>query len=95
MEKHTVDTSQHTPPQGIPADQVKRHPSIMEMPPAPGNAKAGVPVSHNDATQKPIVAGTKRPTIPVVEDPRVPASSEYVPPPDKVTSSNTNQEPSR
>ena len=68
---------------------------MFDLDKAPGNIKAGVPVPQNDAQQKPTVAGTTRPTIPGVEDVRVPASSEFKEPPTKVVATNTSVEPSR
>jgi len=94
MAKHTVDTSQIQPAKGF--DVSPKHPSIPDMPPAPGHAKSGVPVQTNDATPPDVVAGVNRSATkhPAIYEQRVPAASQHQEPPAKVTSSNTSLEPS-
>ena len=93
MPRITVDVSQVQPAGAgsIPASQADYLP---KMPPARGNAKAGDPVRQVDAQQKDIVAGIQRPTIPAIEDLRVPASSQYQDPPSKVVAASDRLEPS-
>ena len=85
MAHFPVDLSRVQPKnQGIAVPMVLR-----TMPRAPGNAKASVPVVQHNATPKPVVAGVSRAAAqhPAIEELRVPASSEYVEPPMRVTGS--------
>jgi hypothetical protein len=91
MAKHTVANPSH-PIESIPAEQLD---NLRKMPLAPGSRyvepapKTATGQSSVSVSNKPKDDGGIPASMPV------PASSEYLPPPERVTSSNTNQEPSR
>ena len=91
MAKHEV-TGQAQPAMGVPAEQLD---TLKRMPPAPGalyatpQQKMATGTSSVAVSNKPKDDGGLPASMPV------PASSEYVPPPDKVTSQDTRTEPSR
>jgi hypothetical protein len=88
MAKHTVDTSLHGKPVSVSADQVRQHPSIMEMPYARGSAKAGDPVPSNPTvTPQTTVRNVSQDDGGCPSEMPVPNSAVYQEPPAKVTAS--------